>query len=49
MDAITVYKHKHNGSLELSAVHHGRLVSKVYYFYSTRAAIADFKQYLRDA
>lgn len=44
---ITVYKNQHNGSLELSAVHHGHLVTKQYYFYSTRAAKADFVQYLR--
>ena len=43
---ITVYKHKHNGSLELSAIYQGHLVRQVYYFYSQRAAIAEFKRYL---
>lgn len=46
MSDITVYKHKHNGSIELSAIHNGHLVRQVYYFYSTRAAIAEFKRYL---
>lgn len=44
---ITVHKNKHNGSLELSAIYNGYLVTKQYYFYSTRAAKADFIQYLR--
>ena len=44
---ITVEKNKHNGALVLSAIHNGHLVSKQYYFYSTRAAKADFVQYLR--
>lgn len=47
--SITVTKNKHNGSLELSTIHNGHLVSKTYYFFSTRAAIADFKHYLREA
>lgn len=45
---ITVTKNKHNGSLELTTVYNGVLVSKSYYFYSTRAAKADFVQYLRE-
>lgn len=44
---ITISKNKYNGSLELSAIHNGYLVRKQYYFYSTRAAKADFIQYLR--
>ena len=44
---ITIHKNKHNGALELSAIHNGYLVTKQYYFYSTRAAKADFIQYLR--
>jgi len=45
---ITVNKNKHNGALELSAIHNGYLVTKQYYFYSTRAAKADFIQYLKE-
>ena len=44
---ITISKNKYNGALELSAIHNGYLVHKTYYFYSTRAAKADFIQYLR--
>jgi hypothetical protein len=44
---ITIEKNKHNGALVLSAIHHGHLVTKQYYFYSTRAAKADFIHYLR--
>lgn len=36
-----------NGSLELSTIHNGYRVHKTYYFYSTRAAKADFINYLR--
>jgi len=43
---ITATKNQHNGSLELMALHNGVLVTQVYYFYSKRAAIADFKRYL---
>lgn len=46
MDTITVQK-LFDGSLELSAVKYGRLIHKRYFFYSTRAAKADFVQYLR--
>jgi hypothetical protein len=45
--SITVEKNKHNGALILSAIHNGYLVSKQYYFYSMRAAKADFIQYLK--
>jgi hypothetical protein len=44
---ITIEKNKHNGALILSAIHYGHLVTKQYYYYSTRAAKADFIQYLR--
>ena len=44
---ITIHKNKHNGSLELSTIYQGVLVRQVYYFYSTRAALAAFRQYLR--
>ena len=44
---ITITKNKHNGALELSAVHNGYLVKMQYYFYSTRAAKAEFINYLR--
>jgi hypothetical protein len=44
---ITVNKIKHNGALELSAVHIGYLVTRQFYFYSTRAAKAEFINYLR--
>jgi len=44
---ISITKNKHNGALELSAVHHGYLVTKQYYFYSIRAAKAEFINYLR--
>ena len=44
---ITINKNKHNGALELSAVRNGYLVTKQYYFYSTRAAKAEFINYLR--
>ena len=44
---ITVHKNKHTGALELSTVYQGVLKHKIYYFYSTRAAKADFIQYLR--
>jgi hypothetical protein len=46
---ITVEKHKYNGALILSAMHNGHIVTKQYYFYSTRAAKADFINYLRNA
>lgn len=49
MSDITVLKNQHNGSLELMTIHQGVLVSKVYYFYSKRAAIADFREYLKGA
>jgi len=44
---ITVNKNKHHGERVLSAIPNGYLVTKQYYFYSTRAAKADFIQYLR--
>jgi len=44
---ITVNKIKHNGALELSAMHNGYLVTRQFYFYSTRAAKAEFINYLR--
>jgi hypothetical protein len=44
---ITVNKIKHSGALELSAVHNGYLVTRQFYFYSTRAAKAEFINYLR--
>ena len=47
MRDIEVFKHQHNGALELSAFVYGHRVAKVYYFYSTRSALADFRQYLR--
>jgi hypothetical protein len=47
MHDITIFKHEHNGSLELSAIVYGHRVAKTYYFYSTRSALADFKHYLR--
>jgi hypothetical protein len=45
---ITVYKN-FDGHLTLSAIHNGYLVTRQYFFMSTRAATADFKQYLRGA
>ena len=36
-----------NGALELSTIHYGHLVTRQYYFYSTRAAKADFIHYLK--
>jgi len=47
MHDITIFKHEHNGSLELSAIVYGHRVSQVYYYYSKRSALAEFKQYLR--
>jgi hypothetical protein len=44
---ITVNKIKHNGALVLSAMHNGYLVTRQFYFYSTRAAKAEFINYLR--
>jgi hypothetical protein len=44
---ITVNKNKHNGALVLSAMHNGYLVTRQFYFYSTRAAKAEFINYLR--
>jgi hypothetical protein len=44
---ITINKNKHNGALVLSAVHNGYLVTRQFYFYSTRAAKAEFINYLR--
>lgn len=37
-----------NGSLLLSTIHNGYLVKQVYYFYSKRAALAEFKRYLTE-
>ena len=43
---ITVNK-LHNGALELSTVHYNHRVSRTYYWYSKRAALADFRAYVR--
>lgn len=44
---ITVNKNKHNGALVLSAIHNGYLVTKQFYFYTTREAKAEFIRYLK--
>jgi hypothetical protein len=43
---VTVYKN-YNGSYELYTEHNGYLETQVYYGYTIKAALSNFKQYLK--